>query len=229
MKRVMASPQSWGSVLRSFHQCLQRPGLSKLRLGCPSSRSGRTKPRSSPLEIRNVLSTRHGRKTKPKVSESTVTDIDTLGNMGSRPRFMNRKAFSVSQEGGGYFPPALPFPSSLNRSDCLARSQHHLWLRVHLFWITIPPLDLRLTLESHFSRNYNEFEDTSWKNTLLWQLRFPWVIDNRLYFPLVEYWGSKIYWLWIVLRDKDKNRPFWAADIWQSNVFHFGLLQDFNL
>lgn len=80
--------------------------------------------------------------------------------------------------------PPLPFPSSLNRSDCLAPSRHHLWLRVHLVWITIPPLDLWLTLtlsyddESHFGRNDNEFEDKSWKKTLLWQLRFPCVIDK---------------------------------------------------
>lgn len=69
-----------------------------------------------------------------------------------------------------FLPPSIGAPS-------WPPSQHHLWLRVHLFWITVPPLDLwfTLTLESHFSRNDNEFEDKSWKNTLLLQLRFPCV------------------------------------------------------
>lgn len=61
--------------------------------------------------------------------------------------------------------PALP--------DWLVWSQHHLWLGVHLFCITAPPLDLQLAVEGQLSKNDTEFEDTSWKNTLLMQLRFP--------------------------------------------------------
>lgn len=136
------------------------------------------KPWPSPLEIRNVLFTVHGRKTKPAISESLVTDIDSFYGSGSRTEkhlmLVKRVRAILSPS------PPLPFPSSLSRGDCLAPSRHHLWLRVHLFRITIPPLDLwlTLTLKSHFGRNDNEFKDKSWKNTLLWQLRFPWVIDK---------------------------------------------------
>lgn len=167
-----ASLKFGGSVTRSSHRdFLQRPSLSKLRLGFPSSGRGRTTPGSSTLEVEKVLFSRHGGKTKPAVSKSSVTDIDTLGNIVPRLTFTNTKALAVSREGGGYFFPPSPFFP--NGSDRLARSQNHLWLRVHLFRITIPPLDLWLSLRSHFGRNDNEFEDKSWKNTLLWQLRFP--------------------------------------------------------
>lgn len=92
---------------------------------------------------------------------------------GSRSQTQKHLLFLERVE--AIFPPS---PFFLNGSDRLARSQNHLWLRVHLFRITIPPLDLWLSLRSHFGRNDNEFEDKSWKNTLLWQLRFPWLIDK---------------------------------------------------
>lgn len=52
----------------------------------------------------------------------------------------------------------------------------HLWFRVHLFWITASVLDL--WLNDRLGWNDNEFEDKSWKNTLLSWLRFPRVIDK---------------------------------------------------
>lgn len=61
----------------------------------------------------------------------------------------------------------------------LARSQHHLWLGVHLFCIRVPPLELQLAVESQLSENDIEFEDTFWKNSLLMQLRFPCVTDRN--------------------------------------------------
>lgn len=88
----------------------------------------------------------------------------------------------------------------LSGSDWLVRSQHHLWLGVHLFWITAPPLDLQLAVEGQLSKSDTEFEDTSWKNTLLMQLRFPWVTDkcnrmgmiDQVFFPLASDWSSRI-------------------------------------
>lgn len=118
----------------------QRTGLSKLRLGFSISGRGQTTPCSSMLDIEKALFTRHSTITKPTVSKSSVTDIDTPDNTVTRLMFTNTKALAVSWEGGGCFPPSLSF--FLNGSDCLARSQNHLWLRVHLFWITIPRLDL---------------------------------------------------------------------------------------
>lgn len=79
---------------------------------------------------------------------------------------------------------------------CLAPSQHHLWLGVHLFCITVPPLDSQLAVESQLSKNDTEFEDTSWKNTLLMQLRFPCVTDKcnrtRMTDQLFFHWSSRI-------------------------------------
>lgn len=128
------------------------------------------------LEVEKVLFSRHGTKTKPAVSESSVTDIDTLWQYCARAHVRKHKSTCCFSRGWRLF--CSPFPFFLNGSDRLARSQSHLWLRVHLFRITIPPLDLWLSLRSHFGRNDNEFEDKSWKNTLLWQLRFPWLIDK---------------------------------------------------
>lgn len=193
---------------------MQRTSLSKLRLGFSISGRGQTTPCNSMLDIEKALFTRHITITKPTVSKSSVTDIDTPGNTVTRLIFTNTKALAVSWEGAGYFPPSPSF--FLNGSDCLARSQNHLWLRVHLFRITIPGLDLwrSLSHRSHFSRNDNEFEDKSWKSILLWQLRFPWLIDkdNNVgaiefgFFPQAKGWGCKIYWMWLLLRDKDKKK-----------------------
>lgn len=107
----------------------------------------------------------------------------------------------------------------------LARSQHHLWLGVHLFHITVPPLDLQLADEGQLSENDSEFEDTSWKNTLLMQLRFPCVTDkcnttrmtDQLLFPLKQ----QNMLAATVLRDKDKSQPFGR----HSRVFHFRLCE----
>lgn len=93
-----------------------------------------------------------------------------------------------------------------------AFSQHHLGLGVHLFCIRVPPLDLQLAVESQLSENDTEFEDMSWKNTLLMQLRFPCVTDkcnrrrmtDRLLFPLKQQNMLAV----TVLRDKDKSKPF---------------------
>lgn len=158
---LLTQPPLW----KSSHQFVRRDVVyQNSRPGSPPSGRGGTT--CSPLlEIRNVPFTVRVRKIKPTVSESSVTDIDTLHG---------QKSTCCCFSGGrGCFPPAVlpPFPSQPS-------PRHHLWLGLHLFRITILPRDLRLTLESHFSRNDNEFEDKSWKNTLLWQLRFPWVIDK---------------------------------------------------
>lgn len=78
-----------------------------------------------------------------------------------------------------------------------------------------------------FSRNDNEFEDTSLKNTLLWQLTSVTEWSDQLPFlsaGAAEYIGCELGCV-----TTDKNRPFGQLDIWQSNVFHFGVLQGLRL
>lgn len=224
-----ASPQLCRSMLRSSHQC-QWAGrcVSRRAWGQLSSSLSKLRQQSkySPLShlAGNKKCSVHSARQENKTY--SFREYWYFSQWGTRTHVPEHKGTWWRL----FFPPS-PFPSPLNRSDYLAPSQHHLWLRVHLFWITIPTLDLWLTLalKSHFSRNDNEFEDKSWKNTLLWQLRFSmsnWQVwqsgrDQPLFFPLGEDWGSKIYWLWLVLRDKDKNRPFGQLDIWQQQCFPF--------
>lgn len=99
----------------------------------------------------------------------------------------------------------------------LAPSQHHLWFGVHLFRITVPPLDLRLTGESQLSENDTEFEDTSWKNTLLAQLRFPCVTDKCNGTRMTDQLFFSTEAAEIASCDQDcvtmiKSKPFWTPE-----------------
>lgn len=166
---------------------------------CAAPRWSSQRGRGGGSRLPNLMSSRRGRKTKPALRE-----------LSDRYRY--------SWQGGCE---TIGWPSP----RWLARSQHHLWLGVHLFRITVPPLDLQLADEGQLSENDTEFEDTSWKNTLLMQLRFPCVTDkcnrtrmtDQLLFPLKQ----QNMLAATVLRDKDKSKPFGH----HSRAFHFRLCE----
>lgn len=178
----------------------------------PTRASAEPRPLASRTSRRPEVLPRRGRKTNPAISGSSAAAIDTPGNG------------SLKQSAGPFPPP---------RPQRLARSQHHLWLDVHLLLITVPPSDLQLTVQGQLSENDTDFEDTTWKNTLLMQLRFPWVTDkcsrmgmiDQLFFSTGAGLEQQNMLVVTVLRDKDKNRPFGQLE----PRFPFRSLQGLNL
>lgn len=84
-----------------------------------------------------------GKKTMASVSESQVPGVSHFNHMVPKPWFLPNRETDVFPAQEAYFPLCCTF-SFLNRCNCLPHplphsppvtllSQHHLWLRVHLF------------------------------------------------------------------------------------------------